>query len=245
MLQEGELDRLRDLLDTAMDLPAFQVETSLARTGSSPAEREKTLSEVAPVLKAMGETVGRDELIRRVESVLDTEPGLVARRVESAVLPSETAPAREAQSGEDAPPLPPAPDLPLTPRERKERSLLAMCIAQPGAGKEVLSRIGDEILTSDLMRRAVAWLRDHVDDPASGLPREDEELVALISQLVMSAGKDPASAEAMEQDLLELEKKALEDRLTAARAAGDWSSVKVLSSERAELVTKIAGAERV
>jgi DNA primase len=250
MLQQGELDRFRDLVDTAIDLPAFQVQTSLERGGSSPSEREKTLSEVAPVLKAMGEAVGRDELIRKVESALDTEPGLVARRVEAAVMPAETAPpVRErgdrGQGDEEAPLPPPPPDLPLNPREKRERALLAMCISEPITGRDVLGRIGDDVLTSDLTRRAVAWLRDHLSDPVAGLPREDGELTTLITQLVMSSRSEPSSPDAIELNLLLLEQKALEDRITAARASGDWSSVKVLSAERADLVTKIAGAERV
>ena len=90
MLQRGEVDRFRELIEGAVDLPAFQVETSLARADlASASGRERALTEVAPVLKAMGETVGRDELVRKVESTLETEPGLVSRRVEAAVAGPE------------------------------------------------------------------------------------------------------------------------------------------------------------
>ena len=55
----------------------------------SVAGRERTLAEVAPVLAAMGEAVGRDELIREVADRLDTDPSLVSERVRSA--PKESA----------------------------------------------------------------------------------------------------------------------------------------------------------
>jgi DNA primase len=260
LLQQGELERFQGLLDEAVDLPAFQIEMALARGGPSASEREKTLTEVAPVLNAMGETVGRDELVRRVASALDTEPGLVARRVEAAVAVAEPvgrpspAVGRGGSSGggdgggDPGPSGDPGParmDLAPSPRELRERALLAMCIAEPSPGKDVLERVDDDILGTDLARRTVAWLRDHLADPMAGLPRDDEQLVSFITQLVMSSKREPSSADAMELNLLLLQQRALEDRITVARGKDDWDTVKTLSEERADLVTKIAGAERV
>ncbi|MGZ5326466.1 MAG: hypothetical protein ACXWEL_07535, partial [Solirubrobacterales bacterium] len=75
-----------------------------------------------------------------------------------------------------------------------------------------------------------------------GLPRADEELVSLITQLVMSAEREPASGAAMELNFLLLEQRALEDRIAAAREKGDYDAVDELGRERGALVERIAGA---
>jgi DNA primase len=241
LLQRGELGRFQELIDGAVDLPAFQVELALDRADlSSASGRDRTLTEVAPVLKAMGEAVGRNELVRKVESTLETEPGLVSRRVEAAEIPAAGAPDRPVPE-----PREPAPELPLTPREQRERALLSMCIAEPGEGKEWLGKLGDAQLSSPLGDRAVVWLRDHLDDPMAGLPRADEELVSLVTQLVMSAEREPASGEAMELNFMLLEQRALEDRIAEVREKGDYEAADKLSRERAALVQRIAGAEQL
>ena len=78
MLAGGEIERFRELVEEAIDLPSFRVRTALGRADlGTPTGRDRALAEVAPVLKAMGEAVGRDELVREVADRLDTdsEPG--------------------------------------------------------------------------------------------------------------------------------------------------------------------------
>ena len=77
----------------------------------------------------------------------------------------------------------------------------------------------------------------------AGLPRDDEELVSLITQLVMTAEREPASREAMELNMLQLEQRMLEDRLGAARERGDDAEFTRLSRERAGLAERIARGE--
>ena len=55
---------------------------------ASPAERDRALGEVAPVLAGMGETASRDDLVRRVAERLDLEPAMVMGRVMAARPPS-------------------------------------------------------------------------------------------------------------------------------------------------------------
>ena len=192
------------------------------------------------MLAAMGEAVGRDELVRKVASTLDTEPSLVSRRVESA--PASGAAGGSATATE--PDSEPEPVPSLSPRELRERALLAMCIAEPDAGAGFLGRLEEQHLSSPLAARTVAWLRDHISDPMAGLPREDEELVSLVTQLVMTAEREPASTEAMELNFLLLEQRALEDRIATAQEQGDHAAIQELGSKRAALVQRIAGAER-
>ncbi len=242
----GGAERFREIVERAVELSAFQVGLVLDRTDvGSPSERDRSLTEVAPILAAMGEGIVREELVRQVADRLDLEPALVMGRVVAAT------PASGGGGGEDpgprraatpaptaAPPRRRAAD--LTSRERRERALLAMCVALPAEGQEYLQRLGDAHLSAT-GARAVAWLREH-PDPASNLPRGDDELAGLVTELVMLSREEPASPEAMELNFLLLEQRRLEDELAAAGERGDYERRTSLSRERAALVERIAHA---
>ena len=160
--------------------------------------------------------------------------GAAAERRRSAEPPRRGAPAAaSARSGGE-----------LTSRERRERALLAMCIALPDEGKEYLGRLTDEHL-SPSGARVAAWLREHPEDPASNLPHDDDQLAGLIAELVILAHDEPASAEAMELNYLLLEQRRLEAQIAAAGEADDYERRAALSRERAALVERIARTERV
>jgi DNA primase len=244
MSAEGGPERFREILERAEELTAFQVRLVLDRTDiSSPTERDRALAEVAPVLAGMGETVSRDELIRKVAEQLDLEPAMVMGRVVAATPATggRQDPGPESRvSAEAAPARRPAE---LTSRERRERALLAMCIALPNEGKEYLSRLTEQHLSPTGLR-AAAWLREHPQDPASNLPHEDGELAGLIAELVIMSGEEPASHEAMELNFLLLDQRRLEDEIAAAGERGDYERRAALSRERAALVQRIAHAEK-
>jgi hypothetical protein len=202
------------------------------------------LAEVAPVLAGMGETVSRDELIRKVAETLDLEPAMVMGRVVAATPASggQQDPGPEFRGRAQASP-PVRRSAELTSRERRERALLAMCIALPNEGKEFLTRLTDAHLSPSGLR-AAAWLREHPQDPASNLPHEDGELAGLIAELVIMSREEPASHEAMELNFLLLDQRRLEDEIAAAGERGDYERRAALSRERAALVQRIAHAER-
>jgi DNA primase len=244
---EGGAERFRALLDGAVELTAFQVDLVLGRTDvSSPAERDRALAEVAPVLAGLGESASRDDLVRRVAERLDLEPAMVMGRVVAAqpttggvelnLSPAEgtSSTSLSLSTGRAE----------LTSRERRERALLAMCIALPDEGKKYLSRLSDEHL-SPLGSRAATWLRENPQDPASNLPRDDAELSGLIAELVITAHDEPASPESMELNYLLLDQRRIEAEIAAAGEAGDYERRATLSRERAALVQRIAHAERV
>jgi DNA primase len=243
MAAEGGAERFRALLDAAVELTAFQVDLVLARTDvSSPAERDRALAEVAPIMAGLGESASRDDLVRRVAERLDLEPAMVMGRVVAA-QPLSGGPAEpEAPHGGPAPQ--PRRTAELTSRERRERALLAMCIALPDEGRGYLDKLTDEHLTR-LGSRAVAWLRENPRDPASNLPREDAELSGLVAELIITAHDEPASPDAMELNFLLLEQRRIEAEIAAAGERDDYEQRAVLSRERAALVQRIAHAERV
>jgi DNA primase len=241
---EGGAERFRALLDGAVELTAFQVDLVLGRTDvSSPAERDRALAEVAPVLAGLGESASRDDLVRRVAERLDLEPAMVMGRVVAA-QPLSGGPGGGGVASRSAPAPAARRTAELTSRERRERALLAMCIALPDEGKEYLARLTDAHL-SPLGFRAAAWLRENPRDPASNLPREDAELSGLIAELVITAHDEPASPEAMELNYLLLEQRRIEAEIAAAGERDDYEQRAALSRERAALVQRIAHAERV
>jgi len=244
MAADGGPERFREILERAEELTAFQVRLVLERTDtSSPIERDRALAEVAPVLAGMGETVSRDELIRKVAEKLDLEPAMVMGRVVAATPASG---GRQDPGPESRVPAQPAPRRPaeLTSRERRERALLAMCVALPDEGKEYLSRLTEAHLSPTGLR-AAAWLREHPEDPASNLPHDDGELAGLIAELVIMSREEPSSHEAMELNFLLLDQRRLEDEIAAAGERGDYERRTALSRERADLVEQIAHKQRV
>jgi DNA primase len=244
MAAEGGSERFRGLMDGAEELTSFQVGLVLDRTDvGSPMERDRALAEVAPVLAGLEAGATRDDLVRRVAERLDFDPAMVMGRM---VAATPTSGGREAAAPEPSrAPQPPRPQRPaeLTSRERRERALLAMCIAIPAEGKEYLERLTDAHL-SPTGRSAAAWLREHLEDPASNLPHDDDGLAGLIAELVIMSREEPASREAMEHNFLRLEERRLEAEIAAAGERGDYERRAALSRERAALVERIAHAER-
>ena len=191
----------------------------------------------------MGESISRDELARVVADRLEADPGLVVRRVAEggrsrrAVEPAN---AGSAQTDGDPPGSAPRPARPLSARERRERALLAMCIASPAEGEEFLGRLTPEHLSSPVAVRAREWLAGgHLEEPLAGLPREDEELLSLITQLVMTSEREPGGRGAMELNFLQLEQALIEGRIGAAQGEGGDPPVE-LQRRRAELAERIA-----
>jgi DNA primase len=247
MAEPGGAERFAALVDSAAELPAFQVGLVLDRTDvASPTERDRALDEVAPVLAGLGETASRDDLVRRVAERLDLDPALVMGRVVAAQPASggaEGAFARSEPANSGRASSQPRRPVELSSRERRERALLAMCIALPAEGREYLARLSAEHLSPTGLQ-AATWLREHPDEPASNLP-PDPELASLITELVMKASEEPASHEAMEINFLLLEQRRLENEIAAAGERGDYERRAALSRERASLVERIAHAQRV
>jgi DNA primase len=242
---EGAAERFREIVDGALDMPVFHVRSILdAADLGTPAGRDAALDESLPVIAGMGETIGRDELAREVAERLDADPGLVTRRLAGEGRPARRDPApppprhEVSGNGEGAPP-PQRTPVELSSRERKEQALLAMCIASPQIGREYLRKLTDDHLSSPVTARARDWIAGHIESPVEGLPREDQELVSLVTKLVAMSDREPASPEAMKLNFLSLEDRALESQLVTARESGGEGLVD-LQRRRAEIREQIA-----
>jgi DNA primase len=243
--KEDGVERFRQSLGAAVELGHFQVGLVIGRVDSGdPRTRERAVDEVAPVIAAMGNTQAAAEEERRVAEKLDLEIGTVRARVVRAT-PTSGGPEKVAGTGVVEQVIrPERRSDSLTSRERRERALLAMCIALPNEGREYLARLTDAHLSPTGLR-AAAWLREHPEDAASNLPHDDDALAGLITELVMTAHEEPASHESMELNFLLLEQRRLETEIAAAGERGDYERRAALSRERASLVERIAHTQRV
>jgi DNA primase len=239
-------ERFREAIEAAEELPVFHVRTLLEEADTAtPAGRDRGLDEAVPVIAAMADSITREELMREVAERLAADPALVARRVAAAPRRGGgSADRRRSETeGDDGEAPKTAPPRPLSSRERRERALLALCVAAPAEGAEWIERLTDGHLASPVARRARQWLAGHLEEPTAGLPRDDEELVSYVTELVMLAEREPASREAMELNFLELERALLDDRIAATQRGGGELPVE-LQRRRGELAEQIAHFDR-
>ena len=123
-------------------------------------------------------------------------------------------------------------------RERgseSERAFLALCIALPDAGAAALADLDlEHVFSGDAIRRAAAHVREHLADPTSGLAAADDELAALIAELVVEARRGDARPELLAVQRLQLELARLDREILSARAA-EHGLVSELAERRAQL----------
>jgi DNA primase len=223
--------RMTDLIEAAVEMTTFHVRKILDEADlSSPAGRDRALDEVVPVLAGMGETITRDELEAEVAKRLQADLDLVRRRVRGGrqVAASPSAPAQSRPKSEQ-------PRV-LGERERRERRLFAMCVAEPELGEEFLERLKELSLSSPLAERGRAWLQQHLADPTADLPRDDDELVSLVVEAVTESEREPANRDSMEFHLLGVQLAATDDQI--ATASGE--DLRALQRQKGEFKERMA-----
>lgn len=253
VIEQGGAERFRDLVEGAVDLAEFQVDLILAGVDlASPRDRDRGLAEAAPVLAKVPPGATRQELTRRVSERLQIDSSVVLSRVDAegaSASPASPAPgggdrvssrpgSTSSGNGTDQPARPAV----LSRRERSERWLLAMCVAKPDEGRKWLEKLDSRHLSSPLTERTVDWLKDHLDDPASGLDPQDRELQKMIAALVARADPDLVGTGSIRRNYLELELAALEDEISAAANAGDANRRAELQRHRSGLVEQLRKA---
>jgi DNA primase len=247
-------ERFLKLVDDAVELSVFHAGTLLDDADlATPDGRDRALNEVIPVLKAMPDSITRDELMRDVGERLGADPGLVARRLAAAPRPRPAATTVRSASGSpgddpsaaEASPFAggeagsPSPR-PLSTHELREQALLAMCIAAPAYGRDYVEKLKREHLSTPAMGRVRDWLAGHLDEPTKGLPDDDAELGGIVLSLAKKAPSEPASPEAMALTFLQLEQGAIERRIAEAEALGVSAASVELQKRRAALAERIA-----
>lgn len=238
----GAITAFLEAIEAAEDLPVFHARMLLDDADlSTPAGRDQALDEVAEVIAAMPDSITREELKREVGDRLGADPGVVSRRIAAAGKGGGHRAAPVAVERSEATLARPSTTRQLSARERREMALLAMCARLPVEGQAFIDRLTDEHFSSPVAARARSWLAEHLEEPMRGLSRDDEALLAYVTQVKMYSEREPASAEAMELNFLELEKARVDDQIAAAEANGGEPPVE-LQRRRAELTERIARA---
>ena len=234
LLLEGGSEAFLERLKEATSFLEFQVQTVIDRADlSSPAGKDAALAELGPVFAATDPSIERDELMRLVADRLDLSEHLLAPLMSR---PSPRFPRAEEKSRTDGQSRAGGA---ATRGERWERIFLAMCVSSGDRGREYLEQLTDEHLSSDVLRRARAWIAEHFDSPTRGLPLDDEQLAHAVSEIVVRSSGQPAGERALEVGFLGLERTRLEGAIKQAGEAEDFDLQRELSSRRTEITERI------
>jgi DNA primase len=238
LVEREGADALRALVEASVPFVVFNVERVLERADLRSAEgKDRALDELRPVLAEVPASALRDELTRQVASRLELSEARLA-----ALMAGGPAPARPvALGGGGARALEGAPTAPALDQSlRAERDFLALCIALPQPGAKMLASIDpDELLTSEVLRRAARHLRERTEAPLSDLPPDDDALARTIADLVALAGRGRGpSPERLEHAELVLERARLDRAIARGRARGG-SGTNELAHSRERVLERI------
>ncbi len=205
------------LVRDAVPFSRFRVLRRLEVGDLSSAEgRDRVLQELREDFTLLPRSAEREELARIAASRLDLSTDLL----ESLLTAGPSGPATVGDHRAAGP----AAGLPRERRDPTERSFLALCIALPRLGGPALETLEpDDDLTSDVARRAVAHLREHLDRPMAGLDAgHDEELTALVRELsVRATAMSAASRTDFELERIQLALARVDREIADARGRGD------------------------
>jgi DNA primase len=210
-------EAMRAIVDGAVAFVRFRVERVLAGADlASPEGRDRALGELRPALAGVPPGAMQQELVRLVAGRLGLSEALAASLLAARAAPAAARPAGAA----------------LDRREEAERHFLALCVALPDVGAELLGNLDlDRHLTGALERRGAAHLRAHLHAPSEGIAGEDRALVELIAELTVRAGREQHSRIELEVEVLQLELARIDREIRAARVDGRGDVV-ALARER-------------
>lgn len=232
LVQREGAEALRGLVEASVRFPVFHVERILATASLGSAEgRDRALEALRPVLADVPASVLREELLRRVAGRLELSEERLGALL--AAGPTSRSAPRAAGGG------------PVAPRarddgRRAERTFLALCVALPDAGRAALARAEpDQLLTSEVLRRAARHIASRTDAPLADLPAGDEELARVVAELVARAGRMPDVSETrLQHARLVLERDRLDRAIRRARVQGEANTAE-LAREREEVLGQI------
>jgi DNA primase len=185
---------MAERVDASVPFVRFRVERELGAGNLSSAEgKDAAIAALRPVFAQIPPSAMREELVGLVADRTGLAPTLVASWLAQG---SRSAGAPAGGNGPARPPAPP--QAALDALGRAERSFLAQCLAAPTGGRSALADLDLEAwFSSELTRRAAAWLRGELASGTSEYP-EDDELGRLIAALRVQSGDMRDSEAALE-----------------------------------------------
>ncbi len=234
---------LRERIAASAPYIVFQVGRVLDAADLSTAEgKDRAIAELRPVMGSVGESVLRDELVRKVAGALAVPEARLVTLLGQAQLAAPAAPAGDDRSGEPvvARARPVNGNRPRRPES--ERSFLAMCVASPDLGAAALARIDpDELLLDDLLRRTARFLSIHLPGALPDPPGDDPELILTLDDLRARAGRGRrVSPDELEHARLVLERDRLRREIGYLREhGGGGGTLATLSAEQQAVIAAI------
>ncbi|MGA9285535.1 MAG: DNA primase [Solirubrobacteraceae bacterium] len=230
----------------------FRVERVLAAgDDTSPEGRDRMIGELRPVFEGLPPSAMRMDLTRLVSGRLGLSEGLAETLLAARVGQGGVGGGLEGRARGGAPAgQPVGADMRngasrggggggrmgergsgaskvLSAREDTERAFLALCIATPIHGQAALGEVEiGEVFTSELLRRTAGHLKeDGLAEPLKGVDAEDRELVGLLAELTVEAGRWPAHEGSSKPAMLEVQQlqlrlAAIDRQIHTARAQG-------------------------
>jgi DNA primase len=224
----GDVRAFQQRLDRALGIVEFQVRRVLADADlDTPAGRDRALEEARRLIAAIPDkTVSRDVLVREVADRLDV-PADYVTAVATREVADGGAPARPVQSvaasAEDA-------------SMKRERAFMVMCLASGELGREYLGRLSEDHLSWRTTRRARDHLTSHFEDPLVGLPADDPEVAAFVTDVAVAAQEQPEATEpALRLDFLHLERRRIDRAIQRAADEANHARIDELAEERQDI----------
>ncbi len=234
LIQRDGPEAMRAAVADSVPFVRFQVERVLASGDRGTAEgKDRIVANLRPIFAALDQGSTKMDLTRLVADQLDLKDSVVERTLVVASEPRRQAGAPARPNGSHDPAF--------ARREEPERAFLALCIAAPEEGERALAELDvEDTFASELLRRAARRLRaggltEPMREPPGAPPLDDdEELKALLAELIVAAGRERALPEMLEVQRLQLELARLDRQIQRARgdAEGDVSG---LATQRGEV----------
>jgi DNA primase len=231
LIEGAGADALRERVNGSVPFVAFHVERIFERNDTGTAEgRDRAFRELQPALRNLRPGAFGDELLRRIAGRLGLSEARLASLIESAGERTD-ARAGDARTATTAPST--NGDATLDQAVRAERAFLALCVALPDAGARTLFEIdSDQLITSEVMRRAARHIAGRTHSPLADLPPDDEALARTVADLVARAGRaGHVTEDQLTHARLVLERARLERAIRRARAEGS-AGIGALARER-------------
>lgn len=243
VVRSGGAQAVAEAVSRSLPFVRFRVERVLAGgDDSTPEGRDRMIEELQLIFAVVPESAMRMELTRLVSGRLGLSPDLAE------LLVADRAPAsRSSLPAQNSSTQGPA--RVLSAREQRERAFLAQCIAWPEAGEAALrGQETGQLFNTALLQEAAMQLRDYgLDEPLRGLGDDRRELVELLTELVVEAGRwqaegGKARLATLEVQRLQLELEWIDRRIYAARVQGK-GEVSELAHRRVEVKQRFDRAQ--
>ena len=231
LIERAGPDALRERVAASVPFVAFHVERILERADTHSAEgRDRAFAQLQTALSDLPKNAFGQELLQRVAGKLELSESRLATLIENSA-PRTRAPAAGAIGNRGGSPTNGGDS--LDQGVRAERTFLALCVALPQAGARTLFEIDPEqLITSELMRRAARHLAGRTQSPLADLPDGDDELARAVADLVARAGRaGHVSDDQLEHARLVLEQARIDRAIRRAKSGGG-TGIAELARER-------------